>query len=198
MALRNLYPSLAGKVVLITGGATGIGASLVEAFSRQRAVVAFVDILENDARELVARLENDAAATPPHFFACDLRDIDALKSVIAEVRSTLGPVAVLVNNAANDARHDFRELTPDAWNDRINVNMRHPERTTACRSIPIWARTSTGSSSSGTPGRSGRARFPPPGRGAQALRRRVAGSSTTSRSSWTGWIRRWRAWSRAT
>jgi NAD(P)-dependent dehydrogenase (short-subunit alcohol dehydrogenase family) len=125
MALRNLYPSLAGKVVLITGGATGIGASLVEAFSRQRAVVAFVDILENDARELVARLQNDAAATPPHFFACDLRDIDALKSVIAEVRSTLGPVAVLVNNAANDARHDFRELTPDAWNDRINVNLRH-------------------------------------------------------------------------
>lgn len=125
MALTNIYPSLAGKVVLVTGGATGIGASLVHAFCRQQAVVAFVDILERDARELVATLAADTAATTPHFFACDLRDVEALKSVIASIKAALGPIAVLVNNAADDARHDFRDLTADAWNDRINVNLRH-------------------------------------------------------------------------
>src|SRR5690606_28923286 len=111
--------------VFVTGGATGIGATLVQAFCRQHAVVAFVDILEHEGQALVATLAADATATTPHFFACDLRDIEALLSVISSVKSTLGPIEVLVNNAASDTRHDFRVLTVDAWNDRINVNLRH-------------------------------------------------------------------------
>src|SRR5690606_36933738 len=98
------------------------GATLVQAFCRQHAVVAFVDILEHEGQALVATLAADATATTPHFFACDLRDIAALQDVIAGIKRTLGPIDVLVNNAASDTRHDFRVLTVDDWNDRINVN----------------------------------------------------------------------------
>src|SRR5690606_28778656 len=95
VALTNVYPSLTGKVVFVTGGATGIGATLVQAFCRQHAVVAFVDILEHEGQALVATLAADATATTPHFFACDLRDVEALRSVISSVKSTLGPIEVL-------------------------------------------------------------------------------------------------------
>lgn len=126
MALSNVYPSLRDRVVLITGGATGIGASLVEAFCRQRARVAFLDIEDEAAALLVRRLAGIEGATPARYYRCDLRDIEALRKAAKAVREEIGPVGVLVNNAASDARHDFRELSVDAWNERINVNLRHP------------------------------------------------------------------------
>jgi NAD(P)-dependent dehydrogenase (short-subunit alcohol dehydrogenase family) len=126
MGLSNLYPSLDGKVVLITGGATGIGASLVEAFCRQRAGVAFVDVQDEPARALTERMAAIGDATVPRFYHCDLLDIEALRGVVAAIERDLGPIGVLVNNAASDQRHDFRSLSVDDWNERINVNLRHP------------------------------------------------------------------------
>jgi D-xylose 1-dehydrogenase len=125
MKLTNRYPSLLDKVVFITGGASGIGATLVKEFCVQGAKVAFVDILEEEATRLVERLSADPDATTPRFFPCNLLNTSGLKKVIADVKASLGPIAVLINNAASDMRHDFREVTEEYWNDRINVNMRH-------------------------------------------------------------------------
>ena len=124
--LSNVSPSLRERVVLITGGATGIGASLVEAFSRQGARVAFVDIQDEAAAAVIGSVGAVAGASPPRYYHCDLLDIEALRLAIAAVRRELGPIGVLINNAASDARHDFREITADYWTDRINVNLRHP------------------------------------------------------------------------
>jgi NAD(P)-dependent dehydrogenase (short-subunit alcohol dehydrogenase family) len=121
------YPSLAGKVVVITGGATGIGASFVEHFFDQGAKVAFFDI-DTDAGEALAdQLGADLAEgqSRPMFLRVDLTDIGALREAIADVRSTLGPVGVLVNNAANDTRHKIEDVTPDSYDAGIAVNLRH-------------------------------------------------------------------------
>ena len=121
------YPSLAGKVVLITGGATGIGASFVEHFFDQGAKVAFFDI-DTDAGEALAdQLGADLAEgqSRPMFLRVDLTDIGALRNAIADVRSTLGPVGVLVNNAANDTRHKIEDVTPESYDAGIAVNLRH-------------------------------------------------------------------------
>ena len=125
MELSNAYPSLDGRVVLITGGATGIGANLVEAFCRQRARVVFVDILDDAAAELATAVGAIDGATEPRYYHCDLIEIESLRGVIDRVREDLGPIGVLVNNAASDARHDFRTVTEAYWNERINVNLRH-------------------------------------------------------------------------
>lgn len=125
MKLSNLYPSLADKVVFITGGATGIGASLVEAFCFQRSKVVFVDIQDEPAEQLVAKLANSDDATTPHYFHCDLIEIEVLRDVIRRVGAEIGPIGVLINNAASDTRHDFRTVTEEYWNQRINLNMRH-------------------------------------------------------------------------
>jgi D-xylose 1-dehydrogenase len=125
MNLSNAYPSLANRVVLITGGATGIGASLVEAFSRQRAKVAFLDIQDPAAEALVERISALAEASAPRYYHCDLLEIDSLRAVIEAVGTEIAPIGVLINNAANDARHDFRSVTEEYWNERINVNLRH-------------------------------------------------------------------------
>lgn len=125
MNLSNSYPSLKDKVVFITGGASGIGACLVEAFCRQQARVAFVDIQDAQAEALAERIAATAGALAPRYFHCDLLDIARLQSVIGQVQQSLGPVGVLINNAANDTRHDFREISVEYWNERINVNLRH-------------------------------------------------------------------------
>ncbi|AIP62379.1 SDR family NAD(P)-dependent oxidoreductase [Burkholderia thailandensis] len=117
------YPSLAGRAVLITGGATGIGASFVEHFARQGARVAFVDLDEQAARALAARLAD--AAYEPVFVACDLTDIAALRGAIEAIRARIGPIAALVNNAANDVRHAIADVTPDSFDACIAVNLRH-------------------------------------------------------------------------
>ena len=117
------YPSLAGRVVLVTGGASGIGADIVRAFAGQGAKVALLDIQDEAGEALVAEL--GGGAHRPLYLHCDLVDIAALQGAIARVRAELGPVGVLVNNAANDDRHAIAEVTPDYWDRAQNVNLRH-------------------------------------------------------------------------
>jgi NAD(P)-dependent dehydrogenase (short-subunit alcohol dehydrogenase family) len=114
-----IYPDLAQRTVLVTGGATGIGAAIVEAFHRQSARVGFLDLDAVAGERLQAELPGTC------FEVCDLRDIEALRAAIGRVREALGPVTVLVNNAARDDRHDWREVTPDYWDERFAVNLRH-------------------------------------------------------------------------
>jgi NAD(P)-dependent dehydrogenase (short-subunit alcohol dehydrogenase family) len=123
MILTASYPSLRGRVVFITGGGSGIGAGLVEAFARQGAKVAFVDIAVAPSEALVARLHGDGI-TPPLFLPCDITDVAALRGAIETVRGRLGNIGVLLNNAANDQRHATLEVTPEYWNERIAVNQR--------------------------------------------------------------------------
>ncbi|VXC72413.1 SDR family NAD(P)-dependent oxidoreductase [Sphingomonas sp. 8AM] len=120
MSGRANYPSLAGKRVLITGGATGIGAGLVEAFAAQGSHVAFVDVAEEAGQALAERL-----GAQTHFQRCDLTDVAALPATIGALVEKLGGLDVLVNNAANDDRHTIAEVTPAYWDDRMAVNLRH-------------------------------------------------------------------------
>jgi NAD(P)-dependent dehydrogenase (short-subunit alcohol dehydrogenase family) len=117
------YPSLENRVVLVTGGGTGIGAAIVEAFHLQGARVAFLDIDEKASAELAGRLAGEG--TPPLFRRCDHTDIDALRAAIAGVERELGPVRALVNNAARDDRHAIEEVTPEFWDRTMAVNLRH-------------------------------------------------------------------------
>src|SRR5690349_18093190 len=116
---RAIYPSLAGKRVLVTGGGSGIGAALVEAFARQGAETIFVDLLERESADLVARLAD--APVKPVFHRLDLTNTEALEAFLQE----LGGIDVLVNNAGNDDRHGLEDITPAYWDDRIAVNLRH-------------------------------------------------------------------------
>jgi NAD(P)-dependent dehydrogenase (short-subunit alcohol dehydrogenase family) len=118
------YPSLNGKVVLITGGGTGIGASLVEHFAHQGAKVSFLDVAEEASKEWAFRI-GKSAGHAPLFFPCDLTDISALQAAIQEAEAALGPIDVLVNNAANDERHKWEEVTPEYWDRMMDVNLRH-------------------------------------------------------------------------
>jgi D-xylose 1-dehydrogenase len=118
------YPSLRGRVVFISGGASGIGASLVEHFAAQGARVAFVDIMDEPAAALVRRLA-DAGAPKPWFRRCDVRDIPALQAAIGDAAQALGPVTALVNNAAHDERHAIESVTVEYWEDRMQINLRH-------------------------------------------------------------------------
>jgi len=117
------YPSLTDRTVLITGGATGIGASFVENFAAQGARVAFFDIDETAGDALADELGD--SRHKPLFARCDLADIDALQKAIADVRAALGPIAVLVNNAANDKRHKVEDVTTESFDAGIAVNVRH-------------------------------------------------------------------------
>lgn len=121
------YPSVQGRVVFISGGATGIGECLVEQFVAQGARVGFVDIAVEAGQALVARLAGarPAPATPPLFLPCDITDVAALRQAIAQVSQALGPITVLLNNAANDQRHKIAEVTPEFWDQAVAVNMRH-------------------------------------------------------------------------
>ena len=123
MAAFARYPSLQDRTVLITGGATGIGMTLVEAFAAQGARVGFIDIDVAAADSLVARLAS--ARHVPVFVAADLTDIDALDAAIAAVRARIGPITVLLNNAANDRRHSIDETTSASWDAGIAVNLKH-------------------------------------------------------------------------
>jgi D-xylose 1-dehydrogenase len=112
------YPSLQGRLVLITGGASGIGASLVEHFATQGSRVTFLDVDEDAAHKLVSEISTRGSEAPV-FLPCDLKDIAALRVVIAEIEDRYGAIRVLVNNAANDDRHKFAEVTPEYWDDRM-------------------------------------------------------------------------------
>ncbi|PTS87645.1 MULTISPECIES: D-xylose 1-dehydrogenase [unclassified Caulobacter] len=115
-----IYPSLKGKRVVITGGGSGIGAGLTAGFVRQGAEVIFLDIVDADSEALVAQL-SDGAAIAPVYRRCDLMDLAALKATLTEI----GDIDVLVNNAGNDDRHKLADITPDYWDNRIGVNLRH-------------------------------------------------------------------------
>ena len=117
------YGSLQGKRVFVTGGGTGIGEAIVSAFVAQGAIVAFVDIAREASEQLVARLK-DAGGAAPVFRHCDITDIPALQRTMAELAGELGDFYVLVNNAANDQRHDIADVSLDYWNERIAINQR--------------------------------------------------------------------------
>ena len=104
------YPSLKGKSVFVTGGASGIGAEIVSAFADQGARVGFVDFNAEAAEALIAKTPGEV-----HFAQCDLRDINALRGAFAALEKAAGPATVLVNNAARDDRHDWRDVTPEYW-----------------------------------------------------------------------------------
>ena len=121
---RANYPSLRSRRVLVTGGASGIGEGLVEAFVAQGARVAFCDIADDAAAGLVARL-GLGAAHPPVYRRCDLTDVEAVRALVAGVEAEFGGLDVLVNNAGNDDRHTVEDVTPAYWDGRMAVNLRH-------------------------------------------------------------------------
>ena len=117
------FPDLKDAGVLVTGGGSGIGASLVEAFAMQGAKVSFIDIAEEPSLALVKRLA-PTAPHPVHFFKTDLRDIAAIGKTVEAAASATGGIKVLVNNAAWDDRHDIDTVTEAYWDDRLAVNLR--------------------------------------------------------------------------
>ena len=117
------YGSLQGKRVFITGGGSGIGESLVAEFAAQGALVAFVDIAVEASEALCRRLA-EAGLTAPLFRHCDITDIASLQAVMAELAQKLGDFDILVNNAANDQRHQAQDVTLEYWNERIAINQR--------------------------------------------------------------------------
>jgi NAD(P)-dependent dehydrogenase (short-subunit alcohol dehydrogenase family) len=121
--IHAIYPSLADKTVVISGGGSGIGAGLVEAFARQGARVAFIDIADAPAQALEASLAD--AKYPPAYFHCDLLDLSALAATFGAIAAKFGGVDILINNAANDDRHTLDDVTPAYWENRMGVNLRH-------------------------------------------------------------------------
>ncbi len=117
-----VYPDLRDKVVLVTGGGSGIGEAIVRRFVAQGSKTAFIDI-QRDPSEALAR--DLAGIGTVQFEHADLTDTSALRAAIERVRTRLGPVDVLVNNAAHDQRHPTLEVTPEYWDDRIAVNLKH-------------------------------------------------------------------------
>lgn len=115
-----VYPSLAGKTVVITGGGSGIGEVMVEGFVRQKSRVFFLDVAENESNALVTRLADGVK-----FIKCDLTDVKALQRALGDIEAKAGPISVLVNNAANDDRHKIADVTPEYWENRLAVNLRH-------------------------------------------------------------------------
>jgi len=113
------YPSLKGKTVFITGGASGIGAELVRSFAAQGARVGFVDLDEANSQVLA-----DTSADIIYEL-CDLKDIKSLQNALAKLALRIGPATILVNNAANDDRHSWQEVTPTYWDERLQTNLRH-------------------------------------------------------------------------
>ena len=114
-----IYPSLKDKTVIVSGGAQGIGAEMVTAFAAQGAKVGFLDFNPDASAETAATAENIT------YEICDLRDISALQTALKNLTDRLGDADVLVNNAARDDRHDWKDVTVDYWDERQNTNLRH-------------------------------------------------------------------------
>jgi len=119
------YPSLVDRTVLVTGGADGIGAALVEQFAAQGSKVAFLDLNATRAAETIARCRQREPRHAPRFYEVDLVDIDALRAAVSQAQQDLDGITVLVNNAASDDRHGWQDMTVEYWNDRLNTNLRH-------------------------------------------------------------------------
>jgi NAD(P)-dependent dehydrogenase (short-subunit alcohol dehydrogenase family) len=137
------YPSLQGRTVLVTGGATGIGESIVTEFARQGSRVAFLDIQDEPANELITSLTAEGCPSPIYIH-CDITDIPALKHSVNEVIAKLGPIDVLVNNAANDQRHAIDEVTPEFWDQSMAINLR-PQFFTIQAVLPSMRKAGRGS-----------------------------------------------------
>jgi NAD(P)-dependent dehydrogenase (short-subunit alcohol dehydrogenase family) len=118
------YPSLRDRVVIVTGGASGIGEAIVEAFAAQHSRVAFLDLQAEAGHALAERIAGQRCPKP-HFYKCDLTDIAALQATLASILDTFGTIDVLVNNAGNDTRHTIEEVTPESWDSAIAVNLKH-------------------------------------------------------------------------
>jgi NAD(P)-dependent dehydrogenase (short-subunit alcohol dehydrogenase family) len=121
--MAAIYPDLAGKVALVTGGGSGIGEWIVRRLAEQGMAVGFVDIKPEESRSLADEL--NAAGRRVRFEPADLTDIPALRAAIEHIREALGPIGILVNNAANDERHPTEQVTPEYWDERIAVNLKH-------------------------------------------------------------------------
>ena len=122
--MKVKYFDLENKRVFITGGGSGIGASIVEHFCEQNSEVYFIDINEEASNKLVSECKNKKLAIP-NFIKCDLLNIKDLQDVISKIISEKGPIEILINNAANDERHKIENVTEEYWNERMNVNLRH-------------------------------------------------------------------------
>ena len=121
MSNEAVYPSLNNKVVLVTGGGSGIGESITRSFIKQGAKVAFLDFNEKDSIKLIKDLNTDNL----HFEFCDLRDIEQLKNSIKKISSKFGAIQILVNNAARDDRHSLQSVTSEYFDERIATNLKH-------------------------------------------------------------------------
>jgi NAD(P)-dependent dehydrogenase (short-subunit alcohol dehydrogenase family) len=121
MSNEAVYPSLNNKVVVVTGGGSGIGESITRSFIKQGAKVAFLDFNERDSIKLIKDLNTDNL----HFEFCDLRDIEQLKNSIKKISSKFGPIQILVNNAARDDRHSLQSVTSEYFDERIATNLKH-------------------------------------------------------------------------
>jgi NAD(P)-dependent dehydrogenase (short-subunit alcohol dehydrogenase family) len=137
-----IYPSLRDRVVIVTGGASGIGEAFVESFAGQGAKVCFLDLQDAPAADLVGRLK--PSRNLPIYHHCDLTDISALQKTVAQIVSEFGTVDVLVNNAGNDTRHGISEVTPEFWDRTIAVNLKH-QFFAAQAVIPVMQRAHRGS-----------------------------------------------------
>jgi len=122
--MKVKYYDLESKRVFITGGGSGIGASIVEHFCEQGSEVYFIDINEDESKKLIEDIKNKNYSLPT-FIKCDLLNIKELQKTIADIISNKGPIDILINNAANDTRHKIDDVTEEYWNERINVNLRH-------------------------------------------------------------------------
>ncbi len=121
--LAPRFPDLKGQTVFITGGGSGIGAEFTRAFTRQGAQVGFVSLRQEIAERLCDDVERQTQFRPC-YIRCDIRDIDALQEAIEKVRTALGPISILVNNAARDTRHKLESMTVDEWDNSLNTNLR--------------------------------------------------------------------------
>jgi NAD(P)-dependent dehydrogenase (short-subunit alcohol dehydrogenase family) len=118
------YPSLRDRVVLVTGGASGIGEKIVDAFARQGSRVVFLDIQDDAAAQVIRNLQANSDLAPT-YYRCDVTDVGALRTCVEDVASSFGVIDVLVNNAGNDVRHSIDEVTPEFWDRAIAVNLKH-------------------------------------------------------------------------
>jgi len=121
MTATARYPDLAGRTVFVSGGGSGIGAAFVTHFARQGCRVGFIDIDDAPSHSLVASLDSASV----RYLRCDVRDVTALQDAIGDVERGLGPIGILVNNAARDDRHVAAEVTPEYWDENMAVNLRH-------------------------------------------------------------------------
>jgi NAD(P)-dependent dehydrogenase (short-subunit alcohol dehydrogenase family) len=137
------YPSLVNRIIVVTGGASGIGEAIVEAFVEQQATVVFLDIQDQPARALMNRLTQTRRSSPT-YYRCDLTDIGALQKTITSVLQKFGTIDVLVNNAANDQRHSIEETTSRLWDESLAINLK-PHFFAAQAVIPTMKEAKRGS-----------------------------------------------------